>query len=336
MASTFGVTAGAHRLWSHRAYKAKLPLRIILVICYLSAGMYTVVKWARDHRVHHKYSDTDADPHNASRGFFFSHVGWLMQTKHPEVLRRGKQIDVSDVLADPVVAFQQKYFKSLQLIFWFILPVSVPCLCWGETLFNSSLANITRWVIIINGMWSINSLAHIFGNRPYNRDIHPSENVTVAVWSMGEGWHNYHHTFPLDYKAAELGNYGFNITTALIDMFSYIGWAYDLKQPSKTLVEQAARRTGDGTHPEFGDSHDTKPGNLATATAYKAVMGTTTAAAGDEKGIGTENTNTFTQRIKWLNVFAISLLHLLGLYGSFVGLFVAMPLTAAFKLLVWH
>ncbi|PSN55195.1 Acyl-CoA Delta(11) desaturase [Blattella germanica] len=261
VASTFGVTAGAHRLWSHRAYKAKLPLRIILVMCYLSAGMYTVLKWARDHRVHHKYSDTDADPHNASRGFFYSHVGWLMQTKHPEVLRRGRQIDVSDVLADPVVAFQQKYFNSLQLLFWFILPVSIPCAFWGETLINSSLANITRWVIIINGIWSINSFAHIFGNRPYNRNINPSENELVAVWSMGEGWHNYHHTFPLDYKAAELGNYGLNITTALIDMFSYIGWAYDLKQPSRHLVEQAVRKTGDGTYPQPYQTKDVSESN---------------------------------------------------------------------------
>jgi Fatty-acid desaturase len=62
----------------------------------------------RDHRVHHKFSETDADPHNSHRGFFFAHVGWLMQTKHPEVLRNGKMIDMTDILEDPVVAFHQK------------------------------------------------------------------------------------------------------------------------------------------------------------------------------------------------------------------------------------
>ena len=67
-----------------------------------------IFHWVRDHRVHHKFSETDADPHNARRGLFFSHVGWLMQEKHPEVLRRGKQVDMSDVLADPVVQFQEK------------------------------------------------------------------------------------------------------------------------------------------------------------------------------------------------------------------------------------
>lgn len=65
--------------------------------------------WARNHRVHHKYSDTDADPHNASRGFFFSHIGWLMVRKHPDVLEKGKGVDFSDLLQDSVVVFQRKY-----------------------------------------------------------------------------------------------------------------------------------------------------------------------------------------------------------------------------------
>lgn len=65
--------------------------------------------WIRDHRQHHKYSDTDADPHNSSRGFFFCHVGWLMMKKHPEVFRKGKDIDMSDINQDPIVMFQKKY-----------------------------------------------------------------------------------------------------------------------------------------------------------------------------------------------------------------------------------
>lgn len=68
----------------------------------------TLYDWVRDHRVHHKYSETDADPHNSNRGFFFAHVGWLMLQKHPEVLKKGRAIDMSDVLADPVIQFHQK------------------------------------------------------------------------------------------------------------------------------------------------------------------------------------------------------------------------------------
>ena len=68
----------------------------------------SICEWVRDHRVHHKFSETDADPHNSNRGFFFAHVGWLMMKKHPEVIRKGREIDMSDVLADPVVIFAEK------------------------------------------------------------------------------------------------------------------------------------------------------------------------------------------------------------------------------------
>lgn len=69
----------------------------------------SIFNWVRDHRVHHKFSETDADPHNSARGFFFSHCGWLMIRKHPEVLHKGKAVDMTDVLADPVVQFSEKY-----------------------------------------------------------------------------------------------------------------------------------------------------------------------------------------------------------------------------------
>lgn len=112
MTSGLGVTVGAHRLWSHRSYKAKLPLRIFLMIMQTTAGQNSLYEWCRDHRVHHKFSETDADPHNAKRGFFFSHMGWLMVKKHPDVLIRGASVPMSDLLEDPVVRFQQKYGPS--------------------------------------------------------------------------------------------------------------------------------------------------------------------------------------------------------------------------------
>jgi stearoyl-CoA desaturase (delta-9 desaturase) len=73
-----------------------------------SSSQNPIFHWVRDHKVHHRFSEKDADPHNARRGLFFSHVGWLMQKKHPEVVRRGKVVDMSDILADPVVQFQEK------------------------------------------------------------------------------------------------------------------------------------------------------------------------------------------------------------------------------------
>ncbi|XP_061396928.1 acyl-CoA Delta-9 desaturase-like, partial [Musca vetustissima] len=104
--TAFGITVGAHRLWSHRSYKAKLPLRLILLFFSTMAFQNSIYEWSRDHRVHHKFTETDADPHNAMRGFFFSHVGWLLCKKHPDVKTKGKTIDMSDLEADPMLMWQ--------------------------------------------------------------------------------------------------------------------------------------------------------------------------------------------------------------------------------------
>lgn len=76
------------------------------------------------------------------------------------------------------------------------------------------------------------------------RRINPVENVTVAICALGEGWHNYHHVFPWDYKAAELGDYKVNLTTMFIDFFAWIGWAYDLKEPTKDMVRRTIEKYG--------------------------------------------------------------------------------------------
>lgn len=248
-ASGLGITAGAHRLWAHRSYKARWPLRLILVIFNTIAFENHVYEWARDHRVHHKYSETNADPHNAKRGFFFSHMGWLMCRKHPDVIEKGKGIDLADLRTDKLLMFQKKYYMILMPIFCFVIPTIVPAYLWGETWKNSwFVATMFRYTFTLNMTWLVNSAAHMWGQRPYDKFINPSENLGVAVFALGEGWHNYHHVFPWDYKTAELGNYRANLTTAFIDFFAKIGWAYDLKTVSAQMVVKRVQRTGDGTH----------------------------------------------------------------------------------------
>lgn len=249
----FGVTAGAHRYWCHRAFKATTPGKIILMLAYMCAGQNTLYDWVRDHRVHHKYSETIADPHNANRGFFFAHVGWLMLHKHPEVIKKGRVIDMTDILADPVVQFQQKYFAPLKIMFCFILPTLVPVYFWNETWFFAIISQcIIRYTSSLNFTWSVNSAAHMFGTKPYDEKIMPTENRLVALFAMGEGWHNYHHVFPWDWKAAELGNFGLNVTTMYLTLMHKLGLIYDLREPSKELVKRTIINHGDGTHPVHG------------------------------------------------------------------------------------
>jgi stearoyl-CoA desaturase (delta-9 desaturase) len=248
----FGITGGAHRLWAHRSYKAKWPLRLILTFCNTLAFEDSVIDWARDHRVHHKFSETDADPHNAKRGFFFSHVGWLLCRKHPQVKEKGKQIDLSDLWADPILRFQKKYYNILMPLISFVMPTVVPMYFWNETFGNAFCVNLFRYALTLNATWLVNSAAHMWGDKPYDRFINPAENLVVAVLALGEGWHNYHHTFPWDYKTSELGKYSVNFSAALIDFFAKIGWAYELKTVSEEMIKKRVLRTGDGSHEIWG------------------------------------------------------------------------------------
>lgn len=246
--SGLGVTAGAHRLWSHRSYKATLPLRIFLAVINSMAFQNDIYEWARDHRVHHKFSETDADPHNASRGFFFSHIGWLLVRKHPDVIEKGKKMDLSDLKADKVVMFQRRHYKTSVVIMCFIMPAVVPWYFWGETFSISFLlASILRYTLILNATWLVNSAAHMYGNRPYDKNINPRENHFVVMGALGEGFHNFHHTFPFDYATSEFG-WRFNVTTAFIDAMSFLGLASDCKTAKKETIMARKIRTGDGSH----------------------------------------------------------------------------------------
>ncbi|CAH1405204.1 unnamed protein product [Nezara viridula] len=248
---TLAVPLGAHRLWAHRSYKAKLPLRICFLIGQTMSGQYSLWFWVRDHRLHHKYSDTDADPHNSRRGFFFSHVGWLLVTKHPEVIAKGRQIDLSDLEADPWIMFQKRYYLILHIIFSILILVGIPYYFWNETVWNSFMTcYMGRYATSLNITWCVNSFAHIYGTRPYDKNMKPVENKYVSMVTLGEGWHNYHHAFPWDCNAAELGR-DYNLSGKVLAFLERIGQAYDLKKATKDMAMNRVLNHGDGSHPVY-------------------------------------------------------------------------------------
>ncbi|XP_058812764.1 acyl-CoA Delta-9 desaturase-like [Topomyia yanbarensis] len=259
-----GVTMGAHRLWAHKAFKAKLWLRLLLLWLHTLAGQNCLYVWVRDHRQHHKFSDTDADPHNANRGFFFSHVGWLLSRKHPKVIEYGKKIDMSDLEADPWIMFQKNHYKLLYTIFALFGPTAIPVLCWGESPWYALfVAFFLRTVLSLNGTWSVNSAAHMFGTRPYDKTIWPVENMFVSFVAVGEGWHNYHHAFPWDYRASEYGT-PLNLTGTLIDILAKYGQIWDRKTATSNMVKNRVLRTGDKSHHTYG----TDEGRSAFTTMF--------------------------------------------------------------------
>jgi len=233
-----GITAGAHRLWSHRCFKARLPLKLFLLMCNCMSFQNHVIEWSRDHRCHHKWTDTDADPHNTNRGFFFTHMGWLLVRKHPKLKEMGSKLDLSDLTKDPLLAFQKKHYLLMVSLFCFLMPTVIPVYFWKEkAMIALYTAGLFRYCLMLHSTWCINSVAHMFGYKPYDINITPTESVWTTIAALGEGGHNYHHTFPQDYRTSEMP-YLFNFTRLFIDACASVGLAYDLKTVAKDSVQR--------------------------------------------------------------------------------------------------
>ena len=217
-----GITAGAHRLWSHRSYVASLPVRILYMLANSAAHQGSIYHWVRDHRLHHRYSDTDKDPHSIKRGFFYAHMGWLLE----EAPKRDDMPCLDDLKSDAVVMFQKRTYPWMSHLCCFALP-TLYGMWWGHTMWKAYIYfGVLRWVALLHATWCVNSVSHMWGMRPY-RNIPPSENMFTALVAVGEGWHNFHHAYPFDYRASEVGRW--NPTTVWIDLMGAFGLVWGRK-----------------------------------------------------------------------------------------------------------
>ncbi|XP_076221823.1 acyl-CoA Delta12-desaturase-like [Nomia melanderi] len=243
--SGLGITAGSHRLWSHRTYEAKWPLRLFLMVGQTLSFQRSIYHWTKEHRLHHKFTDTDADPYNIKRGFFFSHVGWILLRPHPDLIKKSSTIQLDDLQRDPIVVWQRKWYKIFVILCCFVLPTWIPVHFWGEDPWKAWYSNMFRLMLSLNITWLVNSAAHMWGMKPYDSAITPTDGRIVAFLSLGEGWHNYHHVFPWDYKTGEFGNH--NFTATFIDLCGRLGLAYNMKTVPTDLVKKRAIKSGDGS-----------------------------------------------------------------------------------------
>jgi len=229
----FGITVGAHRLWSHRSFEAEFPFRVVLMLLNSFTNQGTIYHWCRDHRAHHKWTDTDADPHNTNRGFFYAHMGWLLVPKTVELKTKGDTIPCADLLADPVVRFQ-KWAEERFMFNEFIsfgLPTVYGWVMYDDALLGFLVHGVLRWLLALHATWCVNSVAHYFGDRPYDADASARESLFTSIFAVGEGWHSYHHKFPWDYSASEYGVHRqHNPSKILIDAAALIGQAKNLKR----------------------------------------------------------------------------------------------------------
>ncbi|KAL0489760.1 stearoyl-CoA desaturase [Acrasis kona] len=192
-----GITLGYHRFWSHKSYDATLPLRIVLAIMGTCGFQGSIKWWVLRHRLHHRYTDTDSDPYSSKRGLFYSHVGWIFVKSHYPKM---KLIDQSDLNDDPVVRFQHKYFIPLALSIVLVVQPLLGYLWFGDAtaglIWGGFIARIAIW----HCTFFINSLAHYLGDQDYSFEVTARGNLILAMLTNGEGWHNYHHSFPFDYR----------------------------------------------------------------------------------------------------------------------------------------
>jgi len=217
------ITAGYHRLWSHKTYEAHSLLEIFYLIFGTMASQGEVLKWAKEHRTHHRNEEQPGDPYNINKGLFHAHVGWLLVSQDKKEEIEIAKTDISDLKKNKLLIFQNKYFDFiwmfLLLITFFIMNI------WNESISNMFYSNFIRIAIVLNLTWCINSFAHYFGDKPHNKNLKASNNSLLGFLILGEGWHNYHHSYPKDYRASEPNK--INFTTNFIDLTKILGLSYN-------------------------------------------------------------------------------------------------------------
>jgi stearoyl-CoA desaturase (Delta-9 desaturase) len=211
------------------------------------ANQTSIYLWCRDHRIHHKYSETTADPHDATRGFFFAHIGWLLILKHPDVGRLGNTVDCTDLWDDPVVRFQQYLNPWFAVYMCYIFPAQFAQYFWGENFWLGFLVpGGLRYCYVLHCTFLVNSAAHLYGDHPYDANSHPAENPIVSWFAIGEGWHNWHHKYPYDYANSEFGiSTQYNPSKLMIDVLAICGLVWGRKRAVSTWAmgrESRARR----------------------------------------------------------------------------------------------
>ncbi len=217
------ITAGYHRYYSHRTYRAHPIVEFVLLFFGSMAGQGSALRWSFDHRLHHAHVDTDEDPYSINKGFWYAHCLWLKNKPkaiEPKV--------VPDLLKNKLVMFQDRHAISCMVVSNFIVFLFFGWLLndfWGACM----LATWTRLFALHHSTWFINSLAHTWGNKPFCQEQTAVNNCILSFLTFGEGYHNYHHTFANDYRNG-VRWFHFDPTKWMIWILSRFGLTSDLKR----------------------------------------------------------------------------------------------------------
>ncbi|MCP5161023.1 MAG: fatty acid desaturase [Hahellaceae bacterium] len=230
------ITAGYHRLWAHHAYETNKFVRIVLALGGAFALQNSALHWSSDHRVHHKHvDDNDKDPYSAKKGFWYSHMGWML--REYQASRYTDYSNVPDLQRDPVVMWQHKHYLALTIITNFGIPLLIGIIH-GDVIGMCLTAGFLRLVISHHVTFFINSWAHMWGAQPYSDQNTAKDNALLAYFTFGEGYHNYHHCFQFDYRNG-IRWWHFDPTKWFIYGMSKVGMATNLRRVREDRIERA-------------------------------------------------------------------------------------------------
>ena len=244
-----GVTIGFHRLFAHRSFEAIRPVKISLAVLGTLAFQGSIIGWVADHRRHHRYADRPGDPHSpiwkddtplrGIGGLWHAHLGWCFNVESTS-----REHYASDLLADRDIVWIDRLFIPLAIA-TFAIPFAIGYIWdgWPGALVAVLCAGFVRVGITLNGTWSVNSICHRFGKRPFaTRDV-STNFAPLAVLTMGEAWHNNHHAFPRSARHGLLPGQP-DSSARIIKWFESLGWATNVNWPNPEQIE--ARRVEAG------------------------------------------------------------------------------------------
>jgi stearoyl-CoA desaturase (delta-9 desaturase) len=232
----FSITAGYHRLFAHKSYEAKWPLRLVVLLFGAAAFENSVLMWTSEHRRHHKHVDHDEDPYNIQKGFFHAHIGWLLFKLNPQP----PFDNVNDLRNDSLVRWQHRHIHLLAVIVGFVLPSLAGFLYdgWVGALGGFVLGGVARVVAVQHCTFFINSACHCLGRQPYSTRCSARDSLFLAFFTFGEGYHNYHHEFQHDYRNG-VKPWQWDPTKWLIWVLSKFGITSRLRRVAPEKIEAA-------------------------------------------------------------------------------------------------
>ncbi|OLF13769.1 acyl-CoA desaturase [Actinophytocola xinjiangensis] len=247
LVSALGVTVGYHRYFTHGSFKANRGLRVALALAGGLAAQGSVVAWVADHRRHHAFSDREGDPHSPwlfgtsaralAKGFWHAHMGWLFERDITNAERFAP-----DLLADRDLRLIDRLFIPLTLVS-LLLPAllgGLITMSWGGAVAGFFWAGLVRIAFLHHVTWSVNSICHMVGSRPFASRDRAANFWPLALLSMGESWHNSHHADPTGARHGVLRGQ-LDISARVIWIFEKLGWAREVRWPKPERL--AARRT---------------------------------------------------------------------------------------------